>query len=92
MLQISEHANNITQRLRNGAELLFWILMHKITATIYFLTNARQFKITYSVVHVQLCFKSFLLFYYVALLPAIKAYLYFLGPDLFDSELALTQG
>ena len=46
MLQISEHANNITQRLRNGAELLFWILMHKITATIYFLTNARQFKIT----------------------------------------------
>ena len=45
-------------RLRKSEKLLFWIL-HKIMEIICFSANVRQCNIASSVVHVQLCFKSF---------------------------------
>ena len=56
-------------RLRKGEELLFWIL-NKITEIFFFSTTVHQCNIAFSVVRVQVCFKSYLRFYYISFLPA----------------------
>ena len=59
MPKIYEHAKNMP-RLRKAEELLFGILTVQNHIITCFSTNLRQCNIAYSVIHVQLCFKSIL--------------------------------
>ena len=45
--------------MRKAEELLFWILHKIMMETIFFLDNVHQYNIAFSVVHVQVCIKSF---------------------------------
>ena len=52
--------NTSEDLLRKGEELLIWILHKIMYVNNLFSDNVCQCNITYSVVHVELCFKSFL--------------------------------
>ena len=54
-------------KLRKGEERLSWIL-HKVMEILCLAANISQCNIAFSIVHVQLCFKSFL--FYVDFLPS----------------------
>ena len=58
-----ENDQKHTRGCRKNELLLFWIL-HNIMEIIGLWTNVRQCNITFSVVHVHICFKHFHLFIY----------------------------
>ena len=61
----------IYSRLRKGEDLLVWKRRKTLTmVVICFSANVCQCNIAYSIVHVQLCFKSFFINYYISFLLA----------------------